>query len=82
MSVHPLRPKPRPPDLALDPNILHVLPANIVVLDAQGTILAVNEAWERFAAANGFVGDSYGLGLNYVHILCGPARRRPTSWPP
>lgn len=44
MSVHPLRPKPRQPDLALDPNILHVLPANIAVLDAHSTILAVNEA--------------------------------------
>ncbi len=68
MSVHPLRPRPRQPEPALDPNILHVLPANIAVLDAKGTILAVNEAWERFAAANGFVGDSYGVGLNYLEI--------------
>ena len=78
MSVHPLRPRPRQPDLALDPNILHVLPANIAVLDASGTILAVNEAWERFAAANGFVGDSYGVGVNYLQV-CDAAAPNPDA---
>lgn len=68
MSVHPLRPKHQQPDCQVDQDLLNALPANIAVLDTSGTILAVNEAWERFAAANGFVGDSYGVGLNYLHI--------------
>lgn len=38
------------------------------MLDATGTILAVNEAWKRFAAANGFNGEGHGVGLNYLHI--------------
>ena len=78
MSVHPLRPRQRQPEPALDPNILHVLPANIAVLDARGTILAVNEAWERFAAANGFVGDAYGVGLNYLQV-CDAAAPNPDA---
>lgn len=67
MSVHPLRLKHRH-EPALDPSILHVLPANIAVLGADGTILAVNEAWERFGAANGFTAEAYGVGLNYLHV--------------
>ena len=67
MSVHPLRLKHRH-EPALDPSILHVLPANIAVLAADGTILAVNEAWERFGAANGFTAEAHGVGLNYLHV--------------
>src|SRR5690606_19361679 len=32
--------------------ILNALPANIALLDANGVIVAVNESWHRFAAAN------------------------------
>ena len=67
MSLHQRRARRRQ-DHGLDPSIINVLPANIAVLDAQGTILAVNESWERFAAANGFTDDGYGVGLNYLHI--------------
>ena len=77
MSVHHLRLRQRQ-DPALDSNILHVLPANIAVLAADGTILAVNEAWERFAAANGFTGDAYGVGLNYLRI-CDSAGTHPDA---
>lgn len=67
MSVHPLRTRHRH-DPALDSSILHVLPANIAVLAADGTILAVNEAWERFGAANGFTAEAHGVGVNYLHV--------------
>ncbi len=77
MSIHPLRLRQRQ-EPALDPCILHVLPANIAVLAADGTILAVNEAWERFAAANGFTGDAYGVGLNYLHV-CDSAGTHPDA---
>ena len=77
MAVHH-RPIRRRQDNALDPSILNVLPANIAVLDAKGTILAVNESWERFAAANGFTGEGYGVGLNYLHI-CDAAGPQPDA---
>ena len=77
MAVHHL-PIRRRQDNALDPSILNVLPANIAVLDAKGTILAVNESWERFAAANGFTGEGYGVGLNYLHI-CDAAGPQPDA---
>ena len=77
MSVHPLRLKHRQ-EPALDPSILHVLPANIAVLGADGTILAVNEAWERFGAANGLTADACGVGLNYLHV-CDSAGTHPDA---
>ena len=77
MSVHPLRLKHRQ-EPALDPRILHVLPANIAVLGADGTILAVNEAWERFGAANGLTADACGVGLNYLHV-CDSAGTHPDA---
>jgi signal transduction histidine kinase/ActR/RegA family two-component response regulator len=39
--------------------ILSSLPANIAILDRQGTIVAVNEAWERFAC------DHFGEGADH-----------------
>jgi PAS domain S-box-containing protein len=44
---------------------LDALTGNIAVLDGAGTILEVNESWRRFAAANAFVGDNYGVGSSY-----------------
>lgn len=46
--------------------VLDALPANVAVLDQAGTIVAVNEAWRRFATSNGAPdGDAY-VGANYV----------------
>lgn len=77
MSVHQHRARHRR-DHRLDPSIINVLPANIAVLDAQGTIIAVNESWERFGAANGFTGEGYGVGLNYLDI-CDAAGPQPDA---
>jgi PAS domain S-box-containing protein len=47
--------------------VLSSLPAHIAVLDGQGRIIAVNEAWTAFATANG--GDhGCGVGCNYVDV--------------
>lgn len=48
--------------------ILDALPANIAVLDAQGTIVSVNEAWRCFATANALQGPRFGIGVNYLSI--------------
>ena len=45
---------------------IDALSSHIAVLDEDGIILAVNEAWRRFADANGFAGPDYGVGSNYV----------------
>ena len=47
---------------------LDALSAHLAVLDAAGTIVAVNAAWRDFARANGYVGDAGGLGENYLAI--------------
>ncbi|MDO8770954.1 MAG: EAL domain-containing protein [Burkholderiaceae bacterium] len=48
--------------------ILNALPAHIALLDAQGLIISVNEAWRRFASANVLQGPGYGIGVNYLQI--------------
>ena len=48
--------------------ILDALPANIALLDQQGTIVAVNARWRAFADANGYTGEGHGVGSNYLHI--------------
>lgn len=49
--------------------ILDALPATIVLLDAGGCIVAVNESWRRFVRANVLPVREYGLGLNYL-VIC------------
>ena len=48
--------------------LLDALPANVAVLDAQGTIVAVNDAWRRFADENGLRDARHGVGLNYLDV--------------
>lgn len=48
--------------------ILNTLPANIALLDAEGTIVEVNDAWRNFADDNGFIGSNHGIGDNYIAI--------------
>jgi PAS domain S-box-containing protein len=47
-------------------SILNTLPANIALLDETGIIIDVNESWRRFADENGYAGESYGIGDNYL----------------
>jgi hypothetical protein len=47
---------------------LDAISAHIVILDENGTMLAVNAAWSRLARENDFKGDRHGLGDNYLKI--------------
>jgi diguanylate cyclase (GGDEF)-like protein/PAS domain S-box-containing protein len=53
--------------------ILNALPAPIALLDAQGLIISVNEAWRRFTTAKVPQGPGPGIGVNYLEI-CDSAR--------
>jgi PAS domain S-box-containing protein len=54
---------------ALKQDVLNSLPAHIAVLDRDGTIIAINEAWERFARENSdSVVPRTGLGTNYFDV--------------
>ena len=48
--------------------ILNALPAHIALLDNQGLIISVNEAWRRFAGAHVLQGPGYEIGCNYLEI--------------
>ena len=48
--------------------ILNALPAHIALLDAQGRIVSVNQAWRQFADANSLQAPAYGVGLSYFDI--------------
>lgn len=52
--------------------ILNALPAHIALLDTQGRIVSVNEAWRRFANANGLASPDFGVGLNYLDVCSLP----------
>ena len=47
-------------------DVLNSLAAHIAVLDAQGVVVAVNEAWRRFARENGSLDDDCYVGTNYL----------------
>lgn len=47
---------------------MDALQANICVLDAAGTIIAVNQAWRDFAAANGAEPATVSEGTNYLAV--------------
>jgi PAS domain S-box-containing protein len=53
---------------ALLRSTLDSLSAHIAVLDASGTIVAVNNAWRTFARESGYVGADCGVGTNYVSV--------------
>ena len=54
-------------------SILNALPAHIALLDADGFIVSVNQAWKRFADKNAMHGPGHAVGLNYVDV-CDNAR--------
>jgi diguanylate cyclase (GGDEF)-like protein/PAS domain S-box-containing protein len=48
--------------------ILNALPAHIVLLDANGVIVSVNQAWRTLAESNVLKDPAYGVGLNYLAV--------------
>jgi two-component system cell cycle sensor histidine kinase/response regulator CckA len=59
--------------------ILNALPAHIALLDTQGRVISVNEAWRQFAGANGIQVLEHGMGLNYLEICDGARGDRSTD---
>lgn len=49
--------------------ILASLVSHVAVLDRAGTIIAVNEAWQRFARENGGMEADLGVGADYLAAL-------------
>lgn len=47
---------------------LNSLTAHIAILDQTGTIIAVNEAWRKFAIANGMRAEQVSEGRNYLAV--------------
>ena len=47
---------------------IDALSAHVAVLDEGGTIIAVNEAWRRFAQENDFAAPHYGIGMSYLGV--------------
>ena len=45
---------------------LDALPGHIAVLDESGTILEINEAWQRFGKENHATASGIGVGVNYL----------------
>ena len=45
---------------------LDALPGHIAVLDESGTILEINEAWQRFGNENHALASGIGVGVNYL----------------
>jgi len=48
--------------------ILDALPVHIALLDNQGFIISVNEAWRRFGRASAPQGPGYEVGVNYLGV--------------
>ncbi len=48
--------------------ILDSITAEVAVLDEQGNIIAVNDAWNRFARENGGAENTTGVGVNYFQV--------------
>ncbi|HEY8784419.1 MAG TPA: PAS domain S-box protein [Mucilaginibacter sp.] len=48
--------------------ILNALPANIVLLNQAGKIVAVNESWRKFTLANNLGVPKYGIDYSYTAI--------------
>ena len=47
---------------------LDALSEHIAILDSAGTIIAVNQAWQKFAEENGLKDPTFGVGSNYIEL--------------
>ncbi|MEQ1754179.1 MAG: ATP-binding protein [Micropepsaceae bacterium] len=47
-------------------SFVNVGDAALAVLDRDGAIVEVNDAWRQFARANGYSGQNFGVGENYL----------------
>ncbi len=51
--------------------ILNGLPAPIALLDNDGYIISINEAWRQFSGTNVLAAQEHRIGLNYLEICNG-----------
>ncbi len=49
-------------------DLINALPAHIALLDEDGTILEVNDQWRHFGLRNGYEGQAFGIGENYLEV--------------
>jgi DNA-binding NarL/FixJ family response regulator len=54
---------------------LNTLPVSAAVLDASGTIVAVNDTWKEFGRRNGLGIPDWGVGASYLKYSGGKGRR-------
>ncbi|MEP7314317.1 MAG: PAS domain-containing protein, partial [Pseudomonadota bacterium] len=59
--------------------ILNSLPAQIALLDTQGRIISVNEAWRRSAALSHMANPDHGVGVNYLALCDGASGANATE---
>ncbi len=52
--------------VSLEGAALGAFPSQVAILDADGTIVYTNQAWEEFGAENGMQTDS--IGMNYLNV--------------
>lgn len=64
--------------LAETQSILDALPAKVVLLSPDGTIVAANQMWRRAPGVQALLGPQFGIGLNYLEI-CGRALGGPAG---
>lgn len=48
--------------------IINALPAHLALLDTNGVIMQVNDAWRRFAVANALPGSDFAVGQSYLEV--------------
>ncbi len=58
---------PRSPGAGVQPQC-DAMPAHFALIDASGTIVAVDSNWHSFAVANLYLGIDRGVGVNYLRI--------------
>ena len=59
--------------------VLDALPANLALLDANGLIVSVNEAWQDFGDSNHLSAQDHCVGVNYLAI-CDAARGKDSAF--
>jgi len=58
----------RSADAAARSALIDALPAHVALLDGEGNVLEVNDAWRDFGRANHYVGNDLGEGRNYLTV--------------
>jgi len=60
--------------------VLDSMAANIAVIDREGNIIAVNDAWKRFAYENDGAAVADSVGVNYLHVCSDAPNSRNGGW--